>query len=111
MAAQWNVTLSVIWDWSERGTGLLVVTPDPNQLGNDALKKWIYTVTGFHVNLASCVMALDGNVLTLPWVENETVWNQFHNQWIIATPDLNPAIFPGFLSHYYVELRLAPAYA
>jgi hypothetical protein len=106
MAAQWIVTLSI-----RGGIGVLVVAPDPNQLGNSALKKWIYTITGFEINFESCVMALNGRVLTLPLVENDTVWNQFDHQYTIATPNLDPEIFPGFLSHYYVELRLAPVYA
>jgi hypothetical protein len=113
MAAQWNVTLSIIWDQMLRpphiGTGILVVTPDPHQLGNDALKKWIYTVNGFLIDGESCVMALDGHPLTLRWVDNDTIWNQFDNQFITTTPDLDPTVFPGFLGHYYVELRLAPA--
>ena len=66
---------------------------------------------GFWIELESCVMALDGHPLSLRWVENDTVWNQFHNQFITATPDLDPMVFPGFLNHYYVELRLAPAIA
>jgi hypothetical protein len=103
MACQWNISLTV-----RGGMGVLVATPEPDKIGNEALEKWSYTVTGFKMTPELAVMALDGDVLELPFVENDTVWNQFHNQYIVATPSLSPTIFPGFLSHYYVELRLFP---
>jgi len=101
MACQWNVTLIV-----RGGSGVLVVTPEPDMLGNDALKKWTYTVTGFQISEESITMALDGHPVVLPFCEEDSTWNSYHNHYIATY--LDPSIFPGFSSHYYVELRLAP---
>ncbi|MDO8055437.1 MAG: hypothetical protein Q6361_01110 [Candidatus Hermodarchaeota archaeon] len=99
----WNVSLTM-----KAGSGLLVVTPEPDYMANDMLLKWIYHISGFQITEDQIVMAIDGHPVILEFVENDTIWNRYHNHYISATPDLSPTIFPGFLSHYYVELRLAP---
>ena len=101
MAAQWDVKLAV-----RGGVGTLDVTSDPNQLSNGALKKWNYLVTGFRRTSDFIVMTLDGHLLQLPYVKNDTVWNRYDEAYILRTPDLDPTIFPGFLGTYYAELRL-----
>jgi hypothetical protein len=106
MACQWNISLMV-----RGGMGVLLAAPEPDEIGNAALEKWSYTVTGFQMTPNLVVMALDGHPMQLSFVEDDTVWNQFDNQYITATPDFDPTIFPGFMNHYYVELRLVPVYA
>jgi hypothetical protein len=101
MAMQWNVTLFL-----KDGVGQLVVTPEPGYMCNDVLLKWSYTIVGFQISEQNIVMAIDGHSVLLQFVENDTIWNTYHNHYICSTPDLAPTIFPGFLSHYYVELRL-----
>lgn len=102
MAMQWNITLFLKED-----LGRLIVTPEPGYMCNDVLLKWSYSIVGFQMSEQNIVMAIDGHSVVLEFVENETIWNRYHNHYISATPDLSPTIFPGFLSHYYVELRLA----
>jgi hypothetical protein len=99
---QWNVTLTV-----KAGFGLLVVTPEPGYLNNDRLQKWSYSISGFQVTDEYILMAIDGHPVVLEFVENDTVWNTYDNHYIGTPPDISPTIFPGFLSHYYVELRLS----
>ncbi len=101
-AMQWNVTMKV-----QAGNGLLIVTPEPGYLNNNRLQKWSYGITGLQITSDLIVMAIDGYFIALEFVENDTVWNSYDNHYIAYTPDLIPTIFPGFLHHYYVELRLA----
>ncbi|MFX1492329.1 MAG: hypothetical protein ACFFBU_08710 [Promethearchaeota archaeon] len=101
-AMQWNVTLNV-----KAGFGLLVVTPEPGYMNNDRLQKWSYQISGFQISEEQIVMAIDGHQVVLEFVENDTIWNTYDNHYISATPDISPTIFPGFISHYYVELRLS----
>ena len=42
--------------------------------------------------------------ITCVYVENDTMWNQFHNYYIGSY--LNPEAFPGFGPNYYIEIRL-----
>ena len=98
----WNASLTV-----KAGSGLLVITPEPDYMANDMLLKWIYHISGFQITEDQIVMAIDGHPVILEFVENDTIWNRYHDHYISATPDLSPTIFPGFISHYYVELRLA----
>ena len=99
---QWNVALTV-----KAGLGVLMVTPEPDFLNGERLLKWSYHVSGFQISAEQIVMAIDGHPVVLEFVENDTIWNSYHNHYICATPDLSPASFPGLMSHYYVELRLA----
>ncbi|MFW9934787.1 MAG: hypothetical protein ACFFDU_04540 [Candidatus Thorarchaeota archaeon] len=102
MAMQWNVTLFL-----KENSGQLVVTPEPGYMCNDVLLKWSYSIVGFQISEQNITMAIDSHPVVLEFVENDTIWNRYHNQYISATPDLSPTIFPGFISHYYVEFRLA----
>ncbi|MFX1491868.1 MAG: hypothetical protein ACFFBU_06385, partial [Promethearchaeota archaeon] len=86
--------------------GLLVVTPEPDFMANEMLLKWIYHIGEFQITEEQIVMDIDGHPAVLEFVENDTIWNRYHNHYISATPDLSPTIFPGFLNYYYVELRL-----
>jgi hypothetical protein len=102
MAMQWNITLVV------KGIfGHFVVTPEPGYSCNDVLLKWSYAISGLQISEENITMAIDGHPVVLEFVENDTIWNRYDDHYISSTPDLSPTIFPGFLSHYYVELRLA----
>ena len=98
---QWNVDLSV-----KAGLGILVVTPEPDFMNGEVLLKWIYQISGFQTTTEQIAMAIDGHPVVLEFVENDTIWNSYHNHYICATPALSPTIFPGLMSHYYAELRL-----
>ncbi len=99
---QWNVSLTVKSDF-----GLLVVTPEPDFMNGEILLKWSYHISGFEITEEQIVIAIDGNQVILEFVENDTIWNRYHNHYICATPNLSPTIFEGLMSYYYVELRLA----
>jgi hypothetical protein len=99
---QWNVTLTV-----KSGSGLLIVTPEPDMMNGETLLKWIYHISEFQLTEERIVMAIDGHPVVLEFIENDTIWNMYHNHYICAKPDLSPTIFPGLLSYYYAELRLA----
>ncbi len=98
----WNVSLAV-----KAGSGILVVTPEPDLMNGEILLKWSYHISAFQITEEQIVMAIDGHPVVLEFVENDTIWDRFHNHYICAIPDLSPTIFPGLMSHYYVELRLA----
>jgi hypothetical protein len=101
-AMQWNVTLAVKAGW-----GQLIVTPEPGYMNNDRLQKWSYSISGFQITDEYILLAIDGHFIVLQFMENDTIWNTYHQHYICSTPNISPTIFPGFLSHYYVELRLA----
>lgn len=101
-AMQWNVTLAV-----QAGLGQLVVTPEPDYMNNDQLLKWSYGISGFQITEEYIIMAIDFHFIVLQFVKNDIIWDTYHDHYISSTPNISPTIFPGFLSHYYVELRLA----
>ncbi|MFX0079034.1 MAG: hypothetical protein ACFE8O_07320 [Candidatus Hermodarchaeota archaeon] len=99
---QWNVSLTM-----KAGSGVLVVTPEPDLMNGELLLKWSYHINGFQKTEEQIVLAIDGHPVILEFVENDTIWNRYHYHYICATPELSPTIFPGLMSHYYAELRLA----
>jgi hypothetical protein len=101
-SCQWNVSLTV-----KAGFGVLVVTPEPDFMNGEVLLKWSYRISGFQITTEQIAMAIDGHPVVLEFVDNDTIWNTYHHHYISATPALSPTIFPGLMSHYYVELRLA----
>ena len=102
MAMQWNITLFL-----RESSGHLLVTPEPGYSCNDVLLKFSYTIGAFKFSEQNISLSIDGHPVLLEFVVNDTIWNRYHNQYISSTPDFSPTIFPGFLSHFYVELRLA----
>jgi len=58
---------------------------------------------------------MDGNLVVMERVENDTIWNTWHGYYIAShgsdLPNrsgigvISPEYFPGLPSHYYVELR------
>ncbi len=97
----WNVSLTVKAD-----SGILVITPEPDLMNGEILLKWSYHISEFQISEEQIIMTIDGHPVVLEFIENDTIWDRFHNHYICATPDLSPTIFPGLMSHYYVELRL-----
>ncbi|MFW6120524.1 MAG: hypothetical protein ACOC80_06440 [Petrotogales bacterium] len=96
------------------GTGILTFEVE-NGLG-DHLEKHEYSVVLQEYTKQEMKLWIDGRLTTLEWVENDTVWNMWHNHYIasygINMPrnkrigKIRPRTFPGLYSHYYVEIRL-----
>lgn len=108
--AVWNASL-VIYG----GSGRLTLWPSSG-LG-DALTRHEYFVSSFYSNQTHTALSIDGIPVVLVWTANDTVWNHRYDNYYIASwggsapPDeirgaISPAIFPGLVGHYYVELRL-----
>jgi hypothetical protein len=83
----------------------------------DALTRHEYFVSSFYSNQTHTALSIDGIPVVLVWTANDTVWNHSYDNYYIASwggsapPDeirgaISPAIFPGLVGHYYVELRL-----
>lgn len=108
--AEWNATLTV-----DGTSGTLKLALNIG-LG-DALTKHEYSITEFEMEPNKISMRIDGQPLTLVWVENDTVWSHTYDGYYIASwggdappeemrGNISPQIFPGLADHYYVELRL-----
>jgi hypothetical protein len=108
--AVWNASL-IIYGNSGRLTLSL-----SSGLG-DVLTRHEYFVSSFYANQTHMNMRVDGIPVVLVWTANDTVWNHSYDNYYVASwggsapPDeirgtISPAIFPGLVSHYYVELRL-----
>jgi hypothetical protein len=83
----------------------------------DALTKHEYSITEFKMEPNKTRMRIDGQPLTLVWVENDTIWSHTYDGYYTASwggdappeeirGNISPQIFPGLADHYYVELRL-----
>jgi|GEM_PF-1402360 len=101
-AGEYNVTLKV----DGEGKGKLEVVLVTG-LG-DPLNKHEYEVSGFYHSGDEMRMKIEGELVVLRFVENDTVWNKYHGYYIAYSNrgEINPEIFDGFKEHYYVELRI-----
>lgn len=82
----------------------------------DPLLKHEYSMELIEYSVDSIEFLIEGEPLVLEWVENDTVWNKWHNHYIASfiydVPErggigtIHPDMFPGLVSWYYVELRL-----
>lgn len=82
----------------------------------DTLEKHEYITTLINYTQQKMRLLIDGKEITLERIENDTVWNKWHNYYIasfgINMPEndrigkIKPEIFPGLIDHYYVEIRL-----
>jgi len=108
--AVWNVSLIVYGN-----SGRLTLSLSSG-LG-DALTRHEYFVSSFYANQTHTTMSIDGIPVVLVWTADDAVWNHRYDNYYIASwggsapPDeirgaISPAIFPGLVGHYYVELRL-----
>jgi len=104
-AGEYNITLKVYSD----GKGLLELIFNIG-LG-DPLEKHEYEISNFYIEYGKrIIMKIEGKLVILNFIVNDTVWNTFHNQYIAYSNkgNIDPTIFKGFKSHYYVELRIKP---
>jgi len=108
--AEWNATLTI--DGAAGSLKLVLSTGL-----DDALTKHEYSITEFKMDPNKISMKIDGQPLTLVWVENDTVWSHTYDGYYIASwggdappeemrGNISPQIFPDLADHYYVELRL-----
>ncbi len=108
--AQWNATLTL-----SGSDGTLTMNLSTG-LG-DALTTHDFSVTRFSRNATTVSMLLDGKSLVMEWVSADRVWNGTYDRYYIsswgsdAPPNeligrISPAMFPGLVSSWYVELRL-----
>jgi hypothetical protein len=82
----------------------------------DTLEKHEYIAVLRQYTQQEMRLSIDGKQIRLDRVENDTMWNKWHNYYIasfgINMPEsdrigeIKPGIFPGLLDHYYVEIRL-----
>ena len=108
-AASYYANLTVSY-----GRGLLVFELESG-LG-DTLEKHEYVAVLINYTQQEMRLLVDGRDVILERVENDTVWNKWHNYYIASygmyMPErdrigmIKPEIFPGLVDHYYVELRL-----
>lgn len=110
--AQYRAELNI-----ERDSGVLRLTLEIG-LG-DTLDKHEYLVSNFKLRSEKISMKIDGFDVVLEWVESDLIWDHEYDNYYIASwgsdapademrGAISPEIFPGLVSHYYVELRLRP---
>ncbi len=110
-AASYNVSLSV-----KDGRGTMTAVLDVG-LG-DTLTKHEYAVSDFQMTSGAVRMNVDGQAVVLPWTSDDKVWNGTYDNRYIASwgstspaeeirGTINPSVFLGVPSSYYVELRIA----
>jgi len=108
--AEWDATLTVGGTTGTLGLALRV------GLG-DALEQHEYRVEGFSMDSSAVNMMIEGQPVTLVWVEDDAIWDHAYDRHYIASwgsdaPQgeirgvITPALFPGLAETYYVELRL-----
>jgi hypothetical protein len=99
-----------------RRTGKLIITFEIG-LG-DYLRKHLYSVSHFIEASGQLKFKIQHRDVNLVYIEKDTLWDgQYNNQCIANNSSkieerighLPVDIFPGFRSHYYVELRLLPS--
>jgi hypothetical protein len=108
--ASWNASLQV-----SGSAGTLTFALNVG-LG-DALTKHQFAVTDFTRNSTDVSMKIDGQSVTLVWVNNDQIWNGTYGHFYIASwggyappneirGSISPTDFSGLTSFWYVELRL-----
>ena len=106
-----NITLN-------KGFGKLIIE---FKIGlGDPLEKHEYSVVLQTYTTDYISIMINGKKVILEWVENDTIWNTWHNYYIARyginmdendiIGAIQPIIFPGLYIHYYVELRLPKIY-
>jgi hypothetical protein len=105
----YNVTLT-----AQKGTGSLLLT---FLSGDDLVQDHLLSFSNYSINTNQVTMVISGHMLTLPWEDNDTVWNhQFDNNYIASWGPSAPAyevrgqvttsVF-GLAPADYIELRFA----
>jgi hypothetical protein len=84
----------------------------------DYLKKYSYSVSHFIEASGQLNFSIQTRDVNMVYIDKDTLWDgQYNNQYIANNSSkieerighLPVDIFPGFRSHYYVELRLLPS--
>jgi len=111
--AEWNVTLTI-----SDGTGTLKLV---QRIGlGDPLKNHEYQVSELSIETKKISMKIDGQPITIIFVEKDKIWSGEYDNYFIASwggyapseemiGTISPKIFTGLPDHYYVELRLKQA--
>ncbi len=83
----------------------------------DVLTKHEFAATDFTENSINVFMKIDGQPVTMVWIESDPSWNGAYNHYYVASwggyapqneisGSISPNDFPGLTSFWYVELRL-----
>jgi len=105
----YNVTLT-----AQKGSGSILLS---FLSGSDLVQNHLLAFTNYTIDTNKVSMAISGHTLTLPWEDNDTVWNhQYDNNYIASWGPSAPAyevrgqvtgaVF-GLTSAAYVEFRFA----
>ena len=107
--ASYNVTLT-----AQKGTGSLLLT---FVSGKDLVGNHLLTFSNYSITTSKVTMTIDGHPMTLPWEDNDTIWNHKFDSNYIASwgPSAPPAEVRGQLagsvfglpSADYIEFRFA----
>ncbi|MFB0566526.1 MAG: hypothetical protein ACETWK_12730 [Candidatus Aminicenantaceae bacterium] len=113
------------YEWAGDYTATLVIDDSKGTLSlvfsmglGDYLTKHQFTVSDFSQAGGMLSFNIEGRQALLEWVENDTIWNgDYDNHYIANNSDdvqerigqLPIEVFTGFISHYYIELRLKSA--
>ncbi len=107
--ASYNATLT-----AQKGSGSLLLT---FLSGTDLVQNHLLYFTNYTINTSQVSMAISGHTITIPWEDNDTVWNhQYDNNYIASWGPSAPAyevrvaitgsVF-GLAATDYIEFRFA----
>lgn len=107
--ASYNVTLT-----AQKGSGSLLLTLVS---GKDLVQNHLLSFTNYTINTNVVSMAMGGHTVTLPWEDNDTIWNHLYDNNYIASGgpsapaseirgQVSASIF-GLQAGDYVEFRFA----
>ncbi|UCB59367.1 MAG: hypothetical protein JSV67_03490 [Thermoplasmatales archaeon] len=82
----------------------------------DPIEKHEYTTFIKKYTSEEMILIIDGIEVILEWIENDNVWNEWHNHYIGSygiymnnnetIGKIKTDVFPGLKDNFYVELRL-----
>ena len=80
----YNVTLT-----AQKGSGSILLT---FLSGTDLIQNHLLSISNYSIDTSHVTMVLNGQALTLPWEDNDTIWNhQFDNNYIASWGPTAPA--------------------
>jgi hypothetical protein len=107
--ASYNVTLT-----AQKGSGTLLLTL---LSGNDLVRNHLLSFANYSITTSQITMVMGGHSTTMPWEDNDTVWNHQYDSNYIASwgPSAPPAEIRGAVAASvfglpegdYVEFRFA----
>jgi hypothetical protein len=82
--ASYNVTLT-----AQKGSGSLLLT---FLSGSDLVQNHLLYFTNYTIDTNHVAMVISGSAITMPWEDNDTVWNhQYDNNYIASSGPSAPA--------------------